>query len=103
MAAMDVYDRLIAARPDETVAHALWGIVSAISGLEMERGERELRYYLANAPRETTPQSYSNVHFRLGQILEKTGRKDDARAEYAESLRRNPKNDDARKARDALK
>lgn len=96
--AMDVYDRLLTARPDETVAHALWGIVSAISGLEMERGERELRFYLANAPAATTAQSFSNVRFRLGQILERTGRVEQAKAEYAEALRRNPKNEEAGRA-----
>lgn len=101
--AMSVYDRLIKARPDETVAHALWGIVSAIGGLQMDRGERELRFFLANAPKETPAQSYSNVHYRLGQILEKTGRKESARSEYLEAVKRNPKNEDAKKALDGLK
>ena len=66
----------------------------------MERGERELKHYLANPIPETTPQSFANVHFRLGQIFEKTGRRDAARAEYEKALTFNP---DLTEARNALK
>jgi tetratricopeptide (TPR) repeat protein len=97
--ALRVYDRLLARRPDEVVAHALFGINAAIGGIEMERGERELKYFLANAPKEnTTPQSFSNVHYRLGMLYDKTNRADLAQREYAEAVRWNPKNEDARKA-----
>jgi len=97
--ALRVYDRLLARRGDEVVAHALYGIVAAIGGIEMERGERELKHFLANAPRETTtPQSFSNVHYRLGMIYDKTGRAALAQAEYAEAVRWNPKNEDAKRA-----
>lgn len=101
--AMNVMERLIKARPDDAVPHAVWGIISAISGIEMERGERELKHYLANAVPETTPQSFANVHFRLGQIYEKTGRRDAARGEYEKALTFNPELADARKALTALK
>ena len=97
--ALRVYDRLLERRSDEVVAHALYGIVSALGGIEMERGERELRYFLANAPKEnTTAQSYSNVHYRLGMIYDKTGRAEQAQKEYAEAVKWNPKNEDARRA-----
>jgi len=101
--AMAVLDRFIIAKPDEAAAHAWWGIVSATSGKDMDRGERELKYYLANALPETTPQSYANVHYRLGQIYEKTGRKDLARASYQESLKFNPAHPEAKKALELLK
>ena len=94
-----VYDRLLQRRNDEIVAHALYGIVAALGGIEMERGERELKYFLANTPKEnTTPQSFSNVHYRLGMIYDKTGRPELAQKEYAEAVKWNPKNEDARKA-----
>jgi tetratricopeptide (TPR) repeat protein len=97
--ALRVYDRLLVRRNDEVLAHALFGIVSAIGGLEMERGERELKYFLANAPKEsTTAQSWSNVHYRLGMLYDKTGRADLAQREYAEAVRWNPKNEDAKRA-----
>ncbi len=97
------YDRLLGRKPDEAVARARWGIVSAVSGMEMERGERELKLFLANAPAETTTQSFSNVHFRLGQIYEKTGRKELARSAYEESLKLNAGQAEAKKALAGLK
>lgn len=97
--ALAVLDQLLLRRNDQLVAHARYGIIAAAGGIDMERGERELRYFLANAPRDnTSPQSYSNVHFWLGRILDQTGRTDEAQREYAEALKWNPKNEDARKA-----
>lgn len=97
--ALRVYDRLLQRRNDEIVAHALYGIVSALGGIEMERGERELRYFLANTPKEnTTAQSFSNVHHRLGMIYAKTGRPELAQKEYAEAVKWNPKNEEAKRA-----
>jgi tetratricopeptide (TPR) repeat protein len=97
--AMRTYDRLITRRTDDVVAHALYGITSAISGTDTERGERELKHFLANAPKEnTTAQSWSNVHYRLGMLYDKTGRPDLAQKEYAEAVKWNPKNEDAKKA-----
>jgi tetratricopeptide (TPR) repeat protein len=97
--AMRVYDQYLTRRGDDVVAHALVGIVSAIGGIDMERGERELKYFLANAPKDnTTPQSFSNVHYRLGMLYDKTGRAELAQKEYAEAVRWNPKNEDARRA-----
>ena len=97
--ALDVYDRLIARRGDEVSAHALYGIVSALGGIQMERGERELKHFLANAPKDnTTPQSFSNVHYRLGMLYDKTGRPELAQREYAEAVRWNPKNEAAKRA-----
>lgn len=101
--AMAVMERLMKQRPSDPVPHAWWGIISAISGIDMTRGERELKHYLANAPSETTPQSFANVHFRLGQIYEKTGRAEAARAEYEKALTFNPGLADARKALDGLR
>jgi tetratricopeptide (TPR) repeat protein len=100
--AFDVYEQLMK-KPDQIFAHAGWGITAAQSGTQLERGERELRYYLANQPKDAPNVTQSAVHFRLGQILERTGRKDQARPEYAEAVKLNPQNQDAKKALDALK
>lgn len=101
--AMEVMDRLMKARPSDPAPHRWWGIISATSGIDMERGERELKHYLANALPETTPQGFAIVHFRLGQIYEKTGRRDAARAEYEKALTFDPDLPDARHALKALK
>jgi len=45
----------------------------------------------------------SNAHWRLGQIYEKTGRKELAKAEYGEALKLNPQNQNAKKSLEALK
>jgi tetratricopeptide (TPR) repeat protein len=101
--AFATYEQLMAAKPDEVTAHATWGIVAAISGKNLERGERELKYWLDNPPADAPAASYSNVHFRLGQIYEKTERKELARSEYSEALKANPQNQDAKKALAALR
>ena len=101
--AMELMDRLMKVRPNDPVPHGWWGIISAISGIDLERGERELNHYLAHPLPETTSQSFANVHFRLGQIYEKTGRPAAARAEYEKALSFNPELADARTALKALK
>ncbi len=45
----------------------------------------------------------SGAHFRLGHIYEKTSRRDEAKAAYAEAVRINAQNVDARRALEALK
>jgi len=101
--AFATWDALMKARPDYAAAHANWGVYSALSGRNYERGERELKYYLANIPSDASPTTISVVHFRLGQIYEKTQRAELARAEYNAALKENPKNDDAKKALAALR
>ena len=101
--ALQVMDRLINARPNEAPAHAWYGIISANGGIEMERGERELKWYLANPVPNDSPRSTANVRFRLGTIYEKTGRKEEARGAYKEALRIVPDHAEAKKALAALK
>jgi Tfp pilus assembly protein PilF len=45
----------------------------------------------------------SNAHWRLGQIYEKTSRRDLAKAEYNEALKMNPQNRNAKKSLEDLK
>jgi tetratricopeptide (TPR) repeat protein len=101
--ALGVYDQMMKARPNDAAPHANFGIVSAISGLQLDRGERELKYWFEHRPQNTTTMLLSGVRFRLGQIYEKTARSELAKAEYNEALKLNPKNEDARKALAALK
>jgi tetratricopeptide (TPR) repeat protein len=101
--AFALYDSLMKAKPDEKIVHATYGIVAAMSGKNLERGERELKWFLENPPADVTPQTLSTVRFRLGHIYEQTARKDLARAEYTEAVKQNPQNADAKKALDGLK
>jgi tetratricopeptide (TPR) repeat protein len=101
--AFALYDSLMAAKPDEKPVRATYGIVAAMSGKNLERGERELKLYLDHPPTDLNAQTLSVVRFRLGQIYEQTARKELARAEYAEAVKQNPQNQDAKKALEALK
>jgi tetratricopeptide (TPR) repeat protein len=101
--ALDVYDQMMKARPNDPAPHANYGIVSAITGLHVERGERELKYWFEHHPPNTSTVLLSGVHFRLAQIYEKTSRPELAKTGYNEALKLNPKNEDARKALAALK
>jgi tetratricopeptide (TPR) repeat protein len=99
-----VYERIMQAKPDELVAHLGWGAVSALSGKSYERGERELKYFLANATLQSVGyRNLAGAHFRLGQIFEKTNRRDEAKAEYSETLKIYPQHADAKKALEGLK
>lgn len=101
--AFATYEQLLKLRPNEAFAHAAWGFTAAQSGKNHERGERELKYFFANLPKDAPAVTLSAAHFRLGQIYEKTARRDLAKAEYAEAVRINPQNADAKKALDAIK
>jgi Tfp pilus assembly protein PilF len=98
-----VYDRLIAQRAAELTPHFFYGRVAALSGENLERGEREMRYWIVNAPTDAPMLSRSAAHVRLGTILEHQGKRDAARAQFDTALSINPKNVDAKKRLDALK
>lgn len=101
--AFAIYEQLLKAKPDEMTARAGWGFTAAQSGTNLERGERELKLFLANLPKNAAFQTIAAAHFRLGQIYERTSRKELARGEYTEAVRINPQLVDAKKALDALK
>jgi tetratricopeptide (TPR) repeat protein len=57
------------------------------------RGEEALKKYLAYKPQRDEP-GINRAHYWLGQIYEKTGRKAEAKASYAASLKLNPNQKD---------
>jgi Tfp pilus assembly protein PilF len=90
-------------KPTEILAHFQYGRVAALSGENMERGERELRYWLSAAPSGAPIPTQSGAHMRIAMIYERQGKKDAARAEYQTALSINPKNTEAKQRLDALK
>ncbi|HEU4993419.1 MAG TPA: tetratricopeptide repeat protein [Gemmatimonadaceae bacterium] len=100
--AFATFELLMKAKPDELAVHLTWAGTAAQSGTNLERGEREAKYYLENA-KDSPAANVSNAHWRLGQIYEQTGRKELARTEYTEALKLNPRNQNAKKSLDALK
>lgn len=97
------YERLMKLKPDEITVHLSWGGTAAESGQNLERGEREIKFYLVNAPKDAPVGNISNAHWRLGQIYEQTARKEQARSEYSEALKLNPRNQNAKRSLEALK
>jgi tetratricopeptide (TPR) repeat protein len=100
--AFATYDRLLARHPDGMSARFQVGRTAALSGQRLERGEQALRGWIAKPPRNAPRTTIAGAHHRLGQILERTNRRDAARTEFEEALRINPRNDDARQSLAAL-
>lgn len=96
------YEQVMKLKPDELAAHLTWAGTAAQSGKNLDRGEREVKFYLENA-KDVPTANLSNAHWRLGQIYEQTARKDLARAEYNEAIKLNPQNQNAKKSLEALK
>lgn len=91
-------------RPGDPVALYQVGRIAAVTGQQLDRGEEALRKYLALAPppANNVP-TLSIAHLRLGNIHEKRGHRDAARAEYALAIRLDGGNSLARKALSSLK
>ncbi len=101
--AFALLDRALKERPPtELVGYFYYGRASALSGQNLERGEREMKEWLAAAGPAAPTVSQSAAHLRLGTIYEKQGKKDSARAEYQLAVNLNPKSD-AKKMLEALK
>ena len=95
-------DRVVAHAPSETNVLLAVARVAYLSGEQLARGEDAAKHWIANPPQEASFNSQATAHLRLGNIYEKTGRKELARAEYESALRLNPKYGEAKKARDGL-
>ena len=101
--AITVYERLLKAKPDALNAHLNIGFNVALSGQNLDRGEREIKEWIAEPPKDAPAVNTSFAHYVLGMIYDRQAKKDAARAEYQSALSFNPKNTDAKKALDALK
>ena len=75
--------------PDDFGAHYQAGRVLLVSGKDLPRAERYFRKYLTMQPEGGGP-PWASAHWRLGQVLEKEGKKADAIAEMREALRLQP-------------
>jgi len=100
--AFETYEQHMKARPDDPSPHANWGVTAAMSGKNLERGERELKYWLEHRPPTASTVIQSGIHFQLGRIYQQQSSTELAKQQFAESLRLNPQNQDAKKALAAL-
>jgi tetratricopeptide (TPR) repeat protein len=100
--AFAVFDSILAAHPDELNALYQIGRTSALSGEQLDRGQKALEDFLAAPPRENL-QRPAAAHWRLGMVYEKQGRKDLAAEEYRKSLALEPEFAEAKKSLAKLK
>ena len=77
--------------PDDFAPHyqAAKTILVSGDGSHLSRAEAYLRKYLSQEPEAGSP-PLSAAHWRLGLVLEKEGRKDDARSELQTARRLQP-------------
>jgi Tfp pilus assembly protein PilF len=96
-AAMDDLDTALKLDPAFMPAHFRIGQVSVLSTSNYPRGEESLRKYLQYTPKTEEP-PLARAHYWLGQIFEKQGKKAEAKASFATSLRLNPNQKDVTEA-----
>ncbi len=82
--------------PDDLSAYFQAGLETLLSGKDPARAERYLRKYLTQEPEAYAPR-LSRAHWRIGQVLEKQGRKTEATAEIETALHLEPDLEEARK------
>jgi Tfp pilus assembly protein PilF len=100
-AAFATLDDFLARHPRDIAVRFQVGRLAANSGQQLERGETILRELLAEPEWESANlrPSRAAVHYRLGMVLEKSGRKPDAKAAYERAVALDPQ---LKPAKDAL-
>ena len=82
--------------PDNRSAFYQAGRILLTENKELPRAEKYFRHYLEQEPEGNTP-SLAHAHWRLGLVLEKEGRSNDAVAELESALKLKPDLDEAKK------
>jgi tetratricopeptide (TPR) repeat protein len=101
--AIAIYEKLLKTKPDAVNAHLSLGRIYVTSLKQYERGEKEIRLWLANQPKDASAVNISNAHYCLGLVHQQGGRRDQARTEFQAALAANPKHEDAKNALASLK
>jgi tetratricopeptide (TPR) repeat protein len=81
-----IFDESLKKNPSDMINVYQIGRTSAISGQQLDRGEKCLRQYLTYTPKENEP-SHAGANMRLAQIFEKRGNKTEAKKLYETSLK----------------
>ena len=100
-AAFATLDEWLARYPRDIAVRFQIGRLAAGSGQQLERGETLLRDLIAEPEWESTNlrPSRAAVHYRLGMVLEKSGKKPDAKLSYERAVALDPQ---LKPAKDAL-
>lgn len=100
--AFDVCDRGVTAYPSATVLHLRYGQAAALSGQNLERGEREIKLWMTETSQGAAPSIRAGAHVRLGMIYGLQGRPALARSEFEAALAILPDYAEAKRALQAL-
>jgi tetratricopeptide (TPR) repeat protein len=96
-AAADEFETAANVEPAYMPVYFRLGQAAVITNSNYARGEESLRKYLAYTPKSDEP-SLARAHYWLGQIFEKQGKKTEAKASFATSLKLNPNQKDVAEA-----
>jgi Tfp pilus assembly protein PilF len=96
-AAAEEFENAAKVEPTYMPVYFRLGQGAVITNSNYARGEEALRKYLAYTPKENEP-SHARAHYWLGQIFEKQGKKAEAKASFATSLKLNPNQKDVTEA-----
>jgi TolA-binding protein len=96
-AAGDEFELAVKVDPAYMPGYFRLGQISVFTSSNYAHGEELLRKYLAYTPKEDEP-SLARAHYWLGQIFEKQGKKAEAKASFATSLKLNPNQKDVAEA-----
>jgi len=88
-AALNEAETALKLDPNYMSAHFRVGQIAALSGTNFNRGEEELKKYLAYTPGQNEP-DLASTHYFLGMIYEKQGKKPEAKEQFATALKMNP-------------
>lgn len=95
--ALDVFAGMQRDLPEAGQGWYQFGRIALLSDKRLEQGETVMRHYLSLPPANGQPPA-KYAHLRLGQILAKLGKGDQARAEITQALALDAEFEDARKA-----
>ena len=79
--AFNLFEEGVKKNPEDMLAIYQIGKTSALSGQRLDRGEECLRKYLTYTPKQNEP-SHAGANMRLAQIMEKRGKKSEAKKLY---------------------
>lgn len=84
--AIGLFEQALSLNTNDFLTLYRYGKTSAISGLQLHRGEECLKRYLDHDPKYGEP-SLAGAYMRLGQIQEKKGNKTGARKNYEAAIK----------------
>jgi len=79
--AFNLFEEALKKNPVDMLAIYQLGKTSALSGQKLDRGEECLKKYLTYTPKQNEP-SHAGANMRLAQIMEKRGKKSEAKKLY---------------------